>query len=132
MDHRGLVLAIPFLLAASCEKSSDPSVIVAEARVTDVSVQILESFPVQARAVVRGELPDGCTVIESIAQSREGNEFRLRIMTSRPSDLSCTQGVVPFEEVIPLDVLGLSAGEYRVLANGVLAIFRLDVDNVPH
>ncbi len=129
MNHRGFALALPFLVYTSCEKGSDPSVIRGEARVTEVGVQILESFPVQARAVVRGELPDGCTTIDSIEQSREGNEFRLRIETSRPADAFCTQVLVLFEEVVSLDVRGLKAGEYRVVANGVAATFRLEVDN---
>ena len=40
-----------------------------------------------------------------------------------------TQALVLFEEMIPLEVRGLPAGEYRVVANGVAATFRLDVDN---
>jgi inhibitor of cysteine peptidase len=129
MKHAGLAISIPLLLLAGCEKSSDPSLIRQEARVTEVSVQILESFPVQARAVVQGELPDGCTTIDSIEQSREGNEFRVSIVTSRPADAFCTQVLVLFEETIPLEVRGLPAGEYRVVANGVAATFRLEVDN---
>jgi len=129
MKPTGLAISISLSLLAGCEKSSDPSVIRREARVTAVSVQILESFPVQARAVVQGELPDGCTTIDSIEQSREGNEFRVRMLTTRPADAFCTLALVPFEETIPLEVRGLSAGEYRVVANGVAATFRLEVDN---
>jgi inhibitor of cysteine peptidase len=129
MKPIALAISIPLLVLAACEKSSDPSVIRQEARVTEVSVQILESFPVQARAVVKGELPDGCTTIDSIEQSREGNEFRVRILTSRPADAFCTQALVLFEERIPLEVRGLRAGDYRVVANGVAATFRLEVDN---
>jgi inhibitor of cysteine peptidase len=129
MKGAGLAISIPLLVLAGCEKSSDPSSIRREARVTGVSVQILESFPVQARAVVQGELSDGCTTIDSIEQSRQGNEFRVRLMTTRPADAFCTQVLVPFEETIPLQVRGLSAGEYRVVANGLVATFRLEVDN---
>ncbi len=125
MKHAGLAISLALLLAG-CEKSTDPSVVRQEARVTDVSVQILESFPVQARAVVHGELPDGCTTIDSIEQSREGNEFRVHIVTARPADAICTQVLVLFEETIPLEVRGLGAGEYRVVANGVAATFRLE------
>jgi inhibitor of cysteine peptidase len=130
VKRTGLAISIPLLLLAACEKSSDPTrPIRQEARVTGVSVQILESFPVRARAVVQGELPDGCTTIDSIEQSREGNEFRLRILTTRPADAFCTQVLVLFEETIPLEVRGLTAGEYLVVANGVAATFRLEVDN---
>jgi inhibitor of cysteine peptidase len=41
----------------------------------------------------------------------------------------CTQIVVPFEESIPLDVVGLPAGTYTVDVNGVTGSFTLDVDN---
>ncbi len=129
MKGTGLAISISLLLLAGCEKSSDPSLIRQEARVSEVRVQILESFPVQARAVVQGELPDGCTTIDSIEQSREGNEFRVRILTARPAEAFCTQVLVHFEETIPLEVRGLSAGEYRVVANGVSATFRIEVDN---
>jgi inhibitor of cysteine peptidase len=130
VKRAGLAISIPLLLLAACEKSSDPSAVIRqEARVTGVSVQILESFPVQARAIVKGELPDGCTTIDSIEQSREGNEFRVRLMTTRPADAFCTQVLVLFEETIPLEVRGLSAGEYRVVAKGLAATFRLEVDN---
>lgn len=90
---------------------------------------VLESFPVQVRAVVKGELPDGCTTIDAIDVSHDGNEFRLRVTTARPADAVCTQVIVLFEEIVPLEVRGLSAGEYRVVANGVATTFRLDVDN---
>jgi inhibitor of cysteine peptidase len=129
MNRLGVEFPLALLLFAACEKGSDPSLVVREARVTEVSVQILESFPVQARAVVHGELPDGCTEIDSVEATRDGNEFRLRILTSRPVDAVCTQVIVPFEEVVSLEVRGLAAGEYRVIANGVAASFRLEVDN---
>jgi inhibitor of cysteine peptidase len=129
MNGVPVALAIPSLLFAACETASEPTVVRAQAHVTEVSVQILESFPVQVRAVVKGELPDGCTTIDSIDVSRDGNEFRITLMTARPADAVCTQVLVLFEEIVPLEVRGLPAGEYRVVANGVAATFRLDVDN---
>ena len=127
--HGRLAAAVVLSICSSCEKTLDPSVIREDARVSEVSLQILESFPVQIRAVVRGEYPDGCTGMDSIESSREGNEFRLHLITARPAGSICTLALVPFEEVIPLDVAGLRAGEYRVVANGVAATFTLDLDN---
>jgi inhibitor of cysteine peptidase len=117
------------LCLASCENPADPTVLRTEARVTEVSVTILESFPVQVHAVVSGELSDGCTRLDSISQSRDGNEFRLQLSAVRPADAICTQQLVLFEENIPLDVRGLKAGDYRIIANGVEVSFRLDADN---
>ncbi len=106
-------------------------VIYGEALVEDVEIQILESFPVQVHAVVRGHLPDGCTTIETISQQRTEDVFRVTIVTARPADAACTQALVPFEETIALDVVGLEAGTYRVNVNSVTERFELAVDNVP-
>jgi hypothetical protein len=95
------------------------------ATVDSVEIRILESFPVQVQAVIRGSLPDGCTQIDQIAQTREGNAFSVTIATIRPADAICTQVLALFEKVIPLDVAGLSDGVYTVLVNGVSASFEL-------
>jgi inhibitor of cysteine peptidase len=128
MAGPAIVLAV-ILGLTSCEDPTDPSILRSEARVTEVSVKVLESFPVQVHAVVKGELNDGCSRLDSISQSREGNVFRIRLSAARPADAICIQRLVPFEETIPLEVRGLKAGEYKVVANGVEATFRLDVDN---
>lgn len=101
------------------------------ANVESVELRILESFPVQVHAVVRGTLADGCTEIDEIEQSRdvENRSFEVRITTARDPDKVCTQALVPFEETIPLDVRDLPAGSYTVDVNGVQASFELQVDN---
>ena len=98
--------------------------------VESVDVLILESFPVQVHAVVRGTLADGCTTLDQVTTTREGNVFQIQLTTQRPADAVCTQALVPFEEVVALDVVGLPAGEYTVEAEGVTATFTLDIDNV--
>lgn len=100
------------------------------AAVASVEAFILESFPVQVNAIARGALPDGCTTIDEAMQERDGNVFTVTLTTARPADAMCTQAIVPFEEVIPLDVLGLPAGSYTVTVNGVSDTFELAVDNV--
>lgn len=101
--------------------------------VEEVDVLILESFPVQARVLIQGNLSDGCTEIEEISAMREegANVFDVRIVTSRDPDLMCTQALVPFEETIDLEVYGLSAGVYTVIVHEVKTTFELAVDNVP-
>jgi len=56
--------------------------------------------------------------------------FWVEITTIRPTNVECTTKVVPFEETIPLDVYGLSAGDYTVDVNSVTDTFTLGVDNV--
>jgi inhibitor of cysteine peptidase len=105
-------------------------VIKGEPAVESLDVLILESFPVQVHAVVRGSLADGCTTLDPATTTRQGNLFRIQLTTQRPADVMCTEALVPFEEVVALDVGGLPAGEYTVDANGVQATFVLAVDNV--
>ena len=102
------------------------------AAVESLEVVLLESFPLQAQAVVTGILPDGCTELYDISVEQQGNEFILTLTTRRPTgDIACTQALVPFEETVDLDIQGLEAGTYTVIAQGQQASFTLDVDNLP-
>lgn len=100
--------------------------------VENVEIMILESFPVQIHAVAKGYLPDGCTEIDenSIEKKRDGNKFTIEINTIRPADMLCTEAIVPFEQVIALDVYGLEKGNYVVNVNGIEAGFELSIDNI--
>lgn len=100
------------------------------APVESIDIQILESFPVQVQVIARGNLPDGCTTIDEVLTERIDQLFRVTITTERPADAICTEALVPFDEVVQLDVLGLSAGEYQVDVNGVTGSFTLQVDNI--
>lgn len=101
------------------------------ANVDTLDIAVMESFPVQVRAVARGYLPDSCTEIDDITQTRSGNTFTVSITTTRPSDAYCAQVLKPFEENISLRVSGLLKGTYTVNVNGVRETFTLSTDNVP-
>ena len=101
------------------------------ALVDSVEVVLLESFPIQAQVIVTGNLPDGCTELHEITIEREGDQFVLTINTRRPTgDVACTEALVPFEETVDVDIEGLEAGTYTVIAQDQEATFRLEVDNV--
>jgi hypothetical protein len=102
----------------------------ANAPVDSIEVLILESFPVQINVRAQGELPDGCTTIDEVETKTSGNMFETTISTIRESGQICTEAVVPYEELIPLDVAGLPAGTYAVRVNGISGSFTLAVDNV--
>lgn len=95
------------------------------AGVQQVEVLVREPAPLQVTAVVRGYLPDGCTEIAEIEQTRAGSLFSVLIMTTRPPDMMCTAVIRNFERSIPLDVTGLQAGNYAVDVNGVRTSFKL-------
>ena len=99
--------------------------------VDSLQVILLESFPLQAQAVVLGNLPDGCTELYEITVEQQENEFVLTLVTRRPTgDIACTEALVPFEETVDLDIRGLEAGTYTVIAQDQQVTFTLDVDNV--
>lgn len=100
------------------------------ATVESIEIMVLESFPVQIKVNARGYLPDGCTKIDEITKEKKDNTFLVSIKTVRPADTFCTEVIVPFQEVISLDVYGLKAGIYTVDVNGVNGTFELVTDNI--
>src|SRR6056297_2767724 len=121
-----VLLSIIFLLSGCSEVEPGTNT----ANVTEIDILILESFPVQVHVVAKGYLPNPCTQINQIIENREGNSFTV-IITTKTSPGPCIQVIKPFEETIPLDVYGLSAGTYNVNVNGIEGSFTLDVDNIP-
>lgn len=97
--------------------------------VESTEILVLESFPVQIHVVAKGYLPDGCTGIDRVEAKRDGNTFTVTITTKRPKDMMCTQAIVPYEKVVPIDVYGLKAGTYDVNINTVTDSFELSIDN---
>ncbi|MGB0388596.1 MAG: DUF4377 domain-containing protein [Ardenticatenaceae bacterium] len=97
--------------------------------VEELMINVMESFPVQVSAMVRGNLADGCTELENITPIRDGNTFELEVQTSHSGADGCIQVVQPFEQNVPLDVEGLPAGTYTVNLGDKSATFTLDVDN---
>lgn len=100
-----------------------------QARVESMSINIMESFPVQVSVTMSGYLPDGCTKIYEITAPREEQTFTIDIVTRKPVDVACTMALVPFEETISLDVEGLAAGEYTVQYGDLIETFTLEQDN---
>lgn len=101
------------------------------AMVEPLEVILLESFPVQAQVRVERNLPDGCTELHEISVEQQGQEFILTLTTRRPTgDVACTQALVPFEEVVDLDIRGLEAGTYTVTAQEEQTTFTLEEDNL--
>lgn len=98
--------------------------------VESTEILVLESFPVQIHVVAKGYLPDGCTEIDSSVAKRDGNTFTVTITTKRPKDMMCTQAIVAYEKVVPLDVYGLKAGTYDVNVSTVTDSFELSSDNI--
>ncbi len=107
-----------------------PEFIVQTAGIQSIEIIVFDSFPIQVRVVATGYFPDGCTRVKSIEEVREGNHFKVTILTLRPAEAMCTMAIVKLQETFPLDVEGLKAGLYPVDVNGNSKTFRLRTDNV--
>lgn len=98
------------------------------APINNTQVVVLESFPVQVALLVSGDLPNGCTYLNTPAQVRDGNTFYVNL-TTRTEGETCTQALVPYERRISLDTTGLPAGTYMVDINGRQLSFELAQQN---
>ena len=122
---RALALAAVFALGlAGCDSASSPTLVPGTLPVESVDVVVLESFPYQLRAQVRGYLPDGCTRIDDVRQSREGNVILVTITTLRERDAICIQRIEVVERTIALEG-GYLPGAYVLRVNGVERRFTL-------
>jgi inhibitor of cysteine peptidase len=123
---RAAALACAALPLLSCGSAAPTA-----ARETDrltvesVQVRIMESFPVQVSAVVKGHLRDGCETLAGTTQSRSGNTVTVTIATDREMGRACIQVLAPVEENVRLDGT-FSSGTYLVRVNGIEQTFRVD------
>ncbi len=124
------MLLIAAIAAGGCGPRDD-SAVTGEAVVEVIDLAILESFPVRVLAVLQGVVPDACTEVDAIEHRRDGTTFTLIVHTRRAADVACVQVITPFEATAELDVLGLPAGTYTIVAGEAEASFELLVENSP-
>jgi inhibitor of cysteine peptidase len=124
------VAAFLFFRADFTSPSSPASgeLIVSNVFVSELELLLMESFPPQLHAVVKGEFPDGCYELAEVSMRNQGNHFYVDITAHKPSDVACRQSFKSFEEVVPLDITGLSAGPYQVTAGSLTKSFTLTSD----
>jgi len=80
---------------------------------------ILESFPIQLRLVMRGNLPTPCHELAyEIAEANAQNQIHVSVYTTVDPAVTCMQVLEPFDESISIPLDGLADGEYSVWLNG--------------
>jgi len=124
------IIFIGVILISSLVRAPRVDVERSLARIRTVDIEMQESFPMGAVAIVKGDLQDSCSVIDLIEVNKIESLFSLSLHTAKPQGVMCAQVVAPFTERISLDIDGLSAGTYAVSANGVTNTFELLVDNI--
>jgi inhibitor of cysteine peptidase len=119
------VWAVVFAAAlGGCDSVEAPSLVPGTLPVEEVDVVVLESFPYQLRAQVRGYLPDGCTRLDQVSQTRAGNVIEVTITTLRERDAICIQRIEIVERTIALEG-GYLPGDYVLRVNGLERRFTL-------
>lgn len=116
-------IATPAPLAA---KPIDGSLFVS---IESLRIDVMASLPVQVSATVSGALLNGCVALDGITSSRQGNLFTLHVEATHSGDDACPTATTPFEERVALEINGLPAGTYTVIADDIRRDFILDVDN---
>jgi hypothetical protein len=116
----GLALALGF---GGCGNPSSPST-GGLLPIDDVAVHVGESSPVQVSAQVVGYLPDGCTSLGDVTQSRVGNVVSV-VITTRRSGAYCVQRIEVVEKWVALKG-PFPRGDYLVQVNGVARSFRVN------
>ncbi len=99
------------------------------AYIGDLSLSVMESFPVQVQAHIRGELSDACTQLAGVDVQRDGRTFQIQVRTTRDPQAICAQVLAPFETSVDLETRELAAGTYTVTAGDLSEQFTLAVDN---
>ena len=88
-----------------------------------VSVEILESFPVQVNLKIEGYLADSCTMLHETSERREGDTVHVQVTTIRPRDLFCATVVTEMEHTIPLGPF--DPGVYKAIVNDIEVEFEV-------
>jgi len=96
----------------------EPAAVRSPVYVDSVEVLLLESYPVQVRALVRGNLPTPCHSLgwESTDPDAAGR-ITLEIHSTSDPDTVCAEVLEPFEEAI--DVGSFTSGSYVLVVAGV-------------
>ncbi|MCL4258578.1 MAG: hypothetical protein KJZ53_08635 [Anaerolineales bacterium] len=113
-------IILVFILAAALAACAAPAP-VGQGPVYFDSAQllVLESFPIQLRLMIAGNLPTPCHELAyEIAAANAQNEIHVSVYTTVDPAVTCMQVLEPFEESIAIPLDGLADGEYSVWLNG--------------
>ena len=100
--------------------------------IADVEIVKTDSFPVQIFLKLSGQFSSGCGAVGTIGYNLENNHFNVFVYYAYydATEITCTQAIVSFEEIIPLPVYSLPAGEYSYSVNDAFTgVFALERDN---
>jgi hypothetical protein len=119
---RLLAIMLAAALAACGAQPSQPAQHIEPAQIEAVSVEILESYPVQVVARIQGQLGNGCMSLGEITQRREGNTIEVSVPAIHSGAEVCTMQLQLINERLPLEG-PFEPGDYTLIVNGVETSF---------
>lgn len=98
--------------------------------VDQVQVEVGIGSPIPVHVIVSGNLPDPCSQVEFVQVLQDKSNFDITLFATPdvggPAVDGCIKDPLPFRMSLPLNVIGLPAGDYSVTVNGSRADFSLD------
>ncbi len=80
-------------------------------------VLMLESYPVQVRLQIVGNLPDPCHQFRAVVSTPdEQNQIKVEVYSVADPEMMCVQTLVPFEQSVALG--DFTEGDFTVWVNG--------------
>jgi inhibitor of cysteine peptidase len=99
-------------------RPSTPGAVRGPVYVDSVDVLLLESYPVQVRALVKGTLPTPCHRLAwDLSGPDAQGRINLDVYSTADADVICIQVLEPFEQSI--DVGSYTGGSFVLVVNGV-------------
>lgn len=125
MKRRWLLVVVTLITigaAAGC-KTDINDIIIRDAPIHEVKINIAESFPPQVSVYIKGGLADGCTTFNGVTVTRRGNTIDINVTTARPREAICTQVYGFFEKTVGLGSDFNSGESYIVNVNDYTETF---------
>lgn len=111
---------MPFEIVAQHEYAPDPgdvSLDQGNVFINSSEIVMMESFPVQVKLVLSGELPTPCNHLRVVVSPPDDkNEIQVAVYSVIDPETMCTQVLAPFDATIPIG--NFTSGSYRVMVNG--------------
>lgn len=85
---------------------------------------------VAVEVLVKGALPDACSALNAVTQSRTGHFVTLTLTMRQPRGAVCAQVVRPYRFYVSLDD-ALPAGSYTLTLNGRVTPFQILAGTAP-
>lgn len=111
---------LPFEIATQHEYSpvaGDASLDQGNVFINESGIILMESFPVQVKLALSGELPTPCNHLRAVVSPPDANnEIQVAVYSVIDPETMCTQVLAPFDVTIPIG--NFTSGSYRVMVNG--------------